>query len=188
MYSLLLSVILLYAFTLWSHIHYETFCQPRLDIDTKVHNYTISIQIQHLAAGDHCSASYLTFMMYHFKFSVAVFCIVIFLHILTINVYFPFQYVVHQTRDIINQWCCAHFTTLRISIVEFRNINYVFSIPRATARTHVLGFAAGSWPLLRLRGAARCRGQATTVMSKVSPIDGRGIHVPCKYANVASCD
>jgi hypothetical protein len=188
MYNLLLSVIPLYAFTLWLHIHYETFCQSRLDIDTKVHNCTIFIQIQHLAASDHCSASYLTFMMYHFNFTVTVLCIVIFLPILIINVYFPSQCVVHQIRDIINQWCFAHFTTLRISIVEFRNICYVFSIPRVTACTHVLCFAAGSWPLLRLRGAARCRGQATTVMSNVSPKDGRGIRVPCKYANAASCD
>ena len=50
--------------------------------------------------------------------------------------------------------------------------------------THALGFAAGSWPL-RQRCATR-RGQASTVISKVRPIDGRGIHVLCKYDNLTS--
>jgi len=153
---------------------------------TKVHIRTICVQIQHLVASNYCSASYLTVMMNHFKFSVAVLCIVIFLHILIINVYFLSQYVVHQIPDISNQVCCAQFTTLPVKIVEFRNILYVFSTLQDAACTHgCTTFVAGSWPL-RLRGASRCRGQASTVMSNVWPIDGRGIHIHCKYGTLTS--
>jgi len=60
------------------------------------------IMIQHLAASNYCSASYVTSVTYRFKFSVAVVCIVIFLHIWTINVYFLTQYVVHHIPDISN--------------------------------------------------------------------------------------
>jgi hypothetical protein len=103
---------------------------------TKVQNCTVFIQIQHLAASNYCSASCLTFMMYLFKFSVAVVCIVIFLHILIINVYFLPQYVVHQISDISNHWWCAQFPTLCIKKAEFRNLFYVFSTPRAATFWH----------------------------------------------------
>jgi hypothetical protein len=86
----------------WVPLHYNrTYIMkhvvslPLTLILTKVHNCTVFIRIQHLAASNYCSASYLTFMMHHFKFSVDVLCIVIFVHILFINVYFLSQYAVH---------------------------------------------------------------------------------------------
>lgn len=76
--------------------------------------------------------------------------------------------------------CTVHNNAYQDSgISEF--VLRVFHSASCDNQAHALRFAAGSLPLLLLSGSTRCRGQASTVMSEFRSIDGRGIHVCCKY-------